>query len=199
MSSSPYRLGLWLEYFTVGYNVIEAIVALSFGQMAGSIALISFGLDSIVESLSGTILIWRLRQHEGLSPEREAAIERRAEQFVAITFWVLGAYVLWQAMEKLRAASAPGSSWVGIGLAIASLIVMPALARAKHRVGRQLGSRALLADAKETLACAWLSAALLLGLMGNAVLGFWQADPLASLAIVAFLLREGWKTWNDED
>lgn len=167
--------------------------------MAGSIALISFGLDSIVESLSGTILIWRLRQHEGLSPEREAAIERRAEQFVAITFWVLGAYVLWQAMEKLRAASAPGSSWVGIGLAIASLIVMPALARAKHRVGRQLGSRALLADAKETLACAWLSAALLLGLMGNAVLGFWQADPLASLAIVFFLLREGWETWNDED
>lgn len=191
-----YKKALGLEYFTVGYNVLEAVAAIVFGGIASSIALIGFGLDSIVESLSGLVLIWRLRQHGNVSEADEEHIERRAMRFVAITFFVLAAYVLFESARKLSGRDVPAPSLPGIVIAILSLIIMPLLARAKIHVGGHIGSAALVADAKETLACAFLSAALLIGLGANYLFGFWQADPLVGLAIVAFLVREGREVWE---
>lgn len=192
-----YRKGLWLEYFTVGYNILEAAVSILFGALAGSIALIGFGLDSIVESLSGLVLIWRLRQHGKISEEDEERIERKAARFVALTFLVLGLYVLYESVKKLALAEVPEPSLPGIVIALVSLVVMPFLTWQKYRTGRQMGSRALVADAKETLACSFLSVALLLGLGLNYLFGYWAADPVVGLVIVAFLFREGWLTWRE--
>ena len=192
-----YTKGLRLEYFTVGYNVLEAIVSIIFGSIANSIALIGFGLDSIVESLSGLVLIWRLRQHGRISREAEESIEKRATQFVAITFFILGLYVLFESIKKLVLAEIPGPSLPGIAIAMASLIAMPLLTWQKYKTGKQINSRALVADSKETLACAFLSAALLIGLGTNYLFGFWQADPVVGLIIVAFLFREGWEGWKE--
>lgn len=192
-----YRRGLHLEYFTVGYNVLEAAAAIVFGGMAGSIALVGFGLDSIVESLSGAVLIWRLRQHGKLSKEAEARVERRAVRFVALTFFILGLYILFESVSKLVGAEAPEPSLPGMIIAAVSLAVMLPLTWQKHRTGKVIGSRALLADARETLACAFLSVALLLGLGANYLFGFWQADPIVGLIIVAFLFREGWSGWRE--
>jgi divalent metal cation (Fe/Co/Zn/Cd) transporter len=182
---------LRLSWFTVGYNVAEAVLSLLFGSAAGSIALIGFGLDSIVESLSGLVMVWRLRGHEGLSEAEEEALERRAERFVAATFLILAAYVLFESAEKLISRDIPDPSLPGIAIAAASLVVMPWLARRKRRVAAQIGSRALAADAKETMFCAALSVALLLGLSANYLFGLWQADPVCGLVIVGFLVKEG--------
>jgi divalent metal cation (Fe/Co/Zn/Cd) transporter len=193
-----YKKGLYLEYFTVGYNVAEAVVSIVFGHIANSIALIGFGLDSVVESLSGTVLIWRLRQHGKVSEEKEDAVEKKATKFVAITFFVLGLYVLFQSVKKLLVEEIPDPSLPGIIIAIASLGIMPILAWQKFDVGKQIQSQALLADSKETLACFFLSAALLLGLGSNYVFGFWQADPIVGLIIVVFLFREGREAWEED-
>ena len=192
-----YRKGLFLEYFTVGYNVIEAAVSILFGGMAGSIALVGFGLDSIVESLSGLVLIWRLHKHNKISEEEEEKIEKRAARFVAVTFFILGIYILFESIQKLVTAEAPESSLPGIIIALVSLAAMPLLAWQKARTGRQIGSRALVADSKETLVCGFLSVALLLGLGLNYLFGLWQADPVVGLIIVAFLFREGWEGWTE--
>jgi len=192
-----YKKGLRLEYFTVGYNLLEAIVSILFGIIANSIALVGFGLDSIVESLSGLVLIWRLKQHGRISEETEERIEKRATRFVAITFFLLGAYILYESIEKLVASEAPEPSLPGIVIAVASLIVMPLLSWQKYKTGNQINSRALIADSRETLACAFLSVALLLGLGLNYLAGFWQADPIAGLIIVAFLFKEGWESWSE--
>jgi len=192
-----YRKGLRLEYFAVGYNVLEAVASIVFGLIAGSIALIGFGLDSVVESLSGLVLIWRLRQHGRVSREVEERVERRAIRFVAITFFVLGLYVLFESIKRLVVAEAPAPSVPGMIIAGASLIAMPLLTWQKYKTGKQINSRALVADSKETLACALLSVALLLGLGANYWFGFWQADPIVGLIIVAFLFREGWEGWKE--
>ena len=192
-----YKRGLRLEYFTVGYNIIEAIVSIIFGSIANSIALVGFGLDSIVESLSGFVLIWRLGKHTKISKLEEERIEKKAMKFVAITFFVLGLYVLFQSANKLILVEIPDPSLPGIIIAMASIIVMPILARRKYQTGKQINSRALVADSKETLACAFLSIALLLGLGSNYVFGFWQADPIVGLIIVIFLFREGLGGWKE--
>lgn len=192
-----YRKGLYLEYFTVVYNALEAIASIVFGGIAGSIALIGFGLDSIVESLSGLVLIWRLRQHGVISEEAEERVEKRAVRFVAITFFVLGLYVLFQSIKKLVAVEMPEASVPGMLIAVASLVFMPLLAWQKNRTGKEIKSRALVADSRETLACAFLSVALLLGLGANYLFGFWQADPIVGLIIVLFLFREGWEGWEE--
>ncbi|MFC2070368.1 cation diffusion facilitator family transporter [Chloroflexota bacterium] len=192
-----YRKGLLLEYFNVLYNIVEAILSIVFGSIAGSIALIGFGLDSIVESLSSLVLIWCLRQHGKISPEEEERIERRATRFVAITFFILGGYVLFESIKKLVTAEIPETSLPGIIIAAVSLVIMPFLAWQKYKTGKQIGSMALVADSKETWACAYLSAALLLGLGLNYLFGFWQADPIVGLIIVAFLCREGWGSWKE--
>lgn len=195
---NSYKKALWLEYFTVGYNVFEAIVSIGFGAISNSTAMIGFGLDSIVESLSGLVLIWRLTQKD-LSEEEEEKIERKAARLVAITFFVLAAYVLYESINKLVNQEIPARSLAGILIAVASLIVMPLLAWQKQKVGKEINSKALIADSKETLACAWLSVALLLGLGANFFFGFWQADPIAGIAIVFFLVKEGMEAWRESN
>lgn len=192
-----YKKGLWLEYFTVGYNIVEAVVSIVFGAIARSIALVGFGLDSVVESLSGFVLIWRLRQHGKISLEEEERVEKRAMRFVALTFFILGLYVLYQSVKRWIGKEIPDPSLPGIIIAIVSMIVMPVLTWQKYQTGKQISSRALIADSKETLACAFLSAALLLGLGCNYLFGFWQADPIVGLIIVAFLFREGMENWKE--
>ena len=192
-----YKRGLRLEYFTVAYNFLEAVASIVFGGLAGSIALVGFGLDSIVESLSGLVLIWRLGQHGSLSAAQEERVERRAMRFVAITFFVLAAYVLYESLRKLILLERPEHSLPGIIIAFVSIVVMPFLAWRKRTTGEAIGSRALVADSKETLVCAVLSLALLIGLGANYLFGFWLADPIVGLLIVAFLLREGWEGWRE--
>jgi divalent metal cation (Fe/Co/Zn/Cd) transporter len=195
----PYKKGISLEYFTIGYNVFEAVASMVFGFLAGSIALVGFGLDSVVESLSGFILLWRLKKHESLTEEEEEKVERKAIRFVAVTFFILGAFVLFESVKKLLYAEIPEPSLPGIIISLLSLIIMPILAHKKYRVGMEIGSKALVADSKETFACALLSVALLLGLGLNYVVGIWWADPVAALVIVFFLFREGWEGWKGEE
>jgi len=192
-----YKKGLYLEYFTVAYNILEAIVSIVFGSIASSIALVGFGLDSIVESISGLVLIWRLSQHGKISRAAEERLEKRATRFVAITFFILGTYVLFQSIRKLMVEEIPEPSLPGIIIATASIIVMPLLTWQKYITGKQINSRALVADSKETLACAFLSIALLLGLGANYLFGFWQADSIVGLIIVLFLFKEGWEGWKE--
>ena len=176
-----------LEYFTIGWNSLEAVVAITAGWLAGSIALVGFGLDSIIETASGAALLWRLRQRGDF----EAAAESRALRFVGLTFFALAAYVTYESVRDLRGAQRPEQSLLGIALAAVSLVVMPLLGRAKRRLARQLNSRALAADGMETYLCSYLSFALLFGLGLNAWLSWWWADPVAALLMVAFMVREG--------
>lgn len=192
-----YKKALFLEYFTVAYNLLEAFVSILFGSLANSIALIGFGLDSIVESLSGMVLVWRLLKHGKISPEQEEKIERRAQGFVAITFFILSSYVLYESIGKLITQEIPEPSLPGIIIAVVSIIVMPILMIQKYRTGQIINSKALIADSKETLACAFLSVALLIGLSTNYLFGFWQADPIVGIIIVVFLVREGIENWQE--
>lgn len=195
------RRGLWLEYLTVGWNVIEGLIAIGAGMAAGSVALIGFGIDSFVESVSGSVLIWRLRAETtgSADDDRLEQIERRAERLVGLSFLVLGAYVAFEAVRTLVAREEPAASPVGIGLTLLSLVVMLWLARAKRRTGEALSSRALIADSQQTFACWYLSATTLAGLTLNAVFGLWWADPVAALVIVVFLVREGVEALRGED
>lgn len=183
-----------LEYFTVGWNVVEAGVALAAGGAASSIALIGFGLDSIIESISGLTLLWRFKQHS----VDEMSAESRAVKIVGLTFFALASYVVYEAAGDLWFRRAPEFSLVGFILAAVSLIVMPILGTAKRRVARALGSRALAADAMETLFCAYLSATLLLGLGLNGWRGWWWADPAAGLVLSGFMVREGFEALRGE-
>lgn len=192
-----YKKALFLEYFTVGYNLLEAFVSILFGSLANSIALVGFGLDSIVESLSGMVLVWRLLKHGKISAEQEEKIEKRAQRFVAISFFILSAYVLYESIGKLIRQEIPEPSLPGIIIAIVSIIVMPILMMQKYRTGQSINSKALIADSKETLACAFLSVALLIGLSTNYLFGFWQADPIVGIIIVIFLVREGIENWQE--
>ena len=192
-----FKKGLRLEYFTIAYNILEAAASIIFGSMANSMALIGFGLDSIVESLSGLVLVWRLRQHGRISEADEDRLERRATRLVAVTFFILGAYVSFQSVKNLISADIPDPSIPGIIIAGVSIVIMPLLTWQKYDTGKQIDSRALIADSKETLACALLSVALILGLGANQLFGFWQADPIVGLIIAAFLFREGWEGWHE--
>lgn len=194
------KKALLLSYFTVGYNIIEGIVSIIAGILAsGSIALIGFGLDSFIESLSGGIMIWRFNKHGKVSEEDEEKIEKRATKLVAITFFILAVYVLYESIRKLYLHEKPESSLFGIIIAIVSMIVMPVLFYAKLKTGKALNSSSLIADSKETLACVFLSVALLIGLVLNYVFGFWQADPIVGFVIVIFLIKEGIETIREED
>lgn len=181
-----------LESLTIAWNLIEAAVAIGAGWLAGSVALVGFGLDSIIETVAASALYIRFRAEiHGASKEAAEAHEARALRIVGITFLALALYILFEAGSSLWLRDAPDRSRVGIALAAVSLAVMPLLAWAKHRTGRALGSRALIADAKETLACSYLSLALLLGLGAHSLFGWWWADPVAALAMLPWLVREG--------
>lgn len=186
-----HQKGLVTEYFTVGWNVLEGIIAIAAGVISGSIALVGFGLDSFIEVASGLVLIWRLRKHEFSDEEEEEAAEKKAIFFVGVTFFLLALYVTYESGKKLLIQEQPEESLIGIILAVVSLIVMPLLALYKKRIATEINSRALRADALETLACSYLSFTLLLGLGANALFGWWWADPLSALAMVYFLIKEG--------
>jgi divalent metal cation (Fe/Co/Zn/Cd) transporter len=187
-----------LEQATIGWNVVEGCVALGAGWMAGSIALVGFGLDSAIESVSAATVLHHLRAEAGGQGEREAdAGERRSLRVVGVTFFLLSAYVLYQAVTTLWRRDRPEESALGIALACVSLTLMPILGWLKLRTGRTLACRALLADAKETFACAYLSFTLLAGLALNALFGWWWADPVAALAMLPFVLHEGWEALRE--
>jgi cation diffusion facilitator family transporter len=184
--------GIRLEWFTIGWNSVEAVVAIGTGLLAGSIALVGFGLDSVIETGAGLIVLWRLRREvAGAHDDHVERAERLALRFVGLTFLALGVYVLYESAHKLLSREVPAESWIGIGLAVCSLIVMPLLAVRKRAVARALGSRALAADAVETLVCSYLSLTLLLGLGLNALAGWWWADPVAALAMLPLIFKEG--------
>ena len=193
--------GLRLEYLTVGWNFVEGLIAVGAGLAAGSIALVGFGVDSFVESISGSVLIWRLRAEAvgGADEERIEYVERRASRLVAVSFLILAAYVAFEATRTLAAQDRPDASPVGIVLTIVSLAVMLWLARAKRDTGEALGSRALIADSHQTFACWYLSATTLAGLALNALFGLWWADPIAALIIAVFLVREAREAWEGEE
>jgi len=195
---SLHQRALLLSYVTVGYNLLEGALSLLAGYLAGSIALVGFGLDSVVESLSGGIMIWRFRRHADLTTAEEERREKLAVKMVGWTFFAIAAYVLYESLEKLVLREAPAKSLLGIIIALVSLILMPLLFALKVRTSAGLGSASLRADAKQNLACAFLSLALLVGLGLNYVAGIWQADPLIGLIIGAVLVREGYHTLKEE-
>ena len=190
-----HRRALWLEYSTVGWNVVEAVVAIGAGAIAGSVALIGFGADSAIEVISAVGLLWRLRKagpHAAVN--EESAAEKRALYVVAVTFFVLAGYITWEAVRSLISREPPLTSPVGIILAVVSLLVMTGLASVKQWTGREMGSRALVADSKETWVCSYLSLTLLLGVGAYAVFGWWWADPVGALAMLPVILWQGWET-----
>lgn len=186
------RLAVTLVAGTMLYNVVEAIIATVWGSKAESIALFGFGLDSIIECAAASVMLWhlvaQLRGDNGESRERK---ERTVRRFIGGTFLALALYLVFQAGWTLWGREPPSKSGVGIVLAVASLIIMPAIALGKLRVARELGSKALRAEAKETLVCSYLSFTLLLGLGANALAGWWWADPVAAFLMVPWLVEEG--------
>lgn len=183
------RRGRRLEYFTITWNIAEGVIAIVAGAIAGSISLVGFGIDSLIEVTSGAALLWRMTMDA--DAERRESIERRSLQIVGWCFLALAAYIAYEAAMSLWKHEPPERSVPGIALAVVSLAVMPLLSRAKKKVAAALGSAAMRADAKQTEFCAYLSAILLVGLLLNAVLGWWWADPLAALIMVPIIANEG--------
>jgi divalent metal cation (Fe/Co/Zn/Cd) transporter len=177
---------------SVGYNLVEALVALTAGAVAGSIALIGFGLDSLVEMSSGLVILWQFRH---AVPESR---ERLALRLIAVSFFALAGYVTVESVRNLVGGGEPAPSPVGIALATLSLLVMPVLSWAQRRTGRALNSGSVVADSKQTLLCTYLSAVLLVGLVLNALVGWSWADPLAGLVIAAVAVREGIEAWRGD-
>lgn len=180
------RRGFALEYFSVVWMIAEAAVAVTAGILAGSVALLGFGLDSLIELASALIVIWQLRG-ETAGEDRDT----RAVRLVGVTFFALAAYLTAAAIRDLVTGARPASSTAGLAITAAALVVMPVLAVAKRRTGQALGSHTLVADSAETAFCAYTSAAALLGVALNAGLGWWQADPIAGLVIAALAVKEG--------
>lgn len=195
-STARTRLGRQAQLLagaSVAYNVVEAVIAIAAGVVAGSVALIGFGLDSVVEVSSGLIILWQFRHR---LPESR---ERIALRLMAMSFFVLAAYVSFESVTALVRGDEPDTSPVGIGLAAASLVIMPFLSWGQRRTGEALGSSAVVADSTQTLLCTYLSAVLLLGLVLNATLGWFWADPVAGLIIAGVAVREGREAWGGED
>jgi divalent metal cation (Fe/Co/Zn/Cd) transporter len=183
------RRGQRLEYFTIGYNGLEGLVSIVAGAIAGSVSLIGFGLDSIIEVTSGAVLLWRL--HHDLDHSRRERVERTTLRIVGGCFVALAAYIAYESATTLIGHEVPKRSIPGIIVATVSVIVMPLLARAKRRVAAGIGSGAMQADSRQTDFCTYLSAILLGGLLLNAVAGWWWADPVAGLVMVPIIAKEG--------
>lgn len=187
-----------LEIFTVSWNAVEAVVGMVAGLAAGSVALVGFALDSVAESASGGVLLWRLRA-EGRGTHTSEEAERKAVRGVALAFFALALYVGGRSICALIARDRPDASVVGVVLTVVSLIVMPILARRKRCAAVDLDSRSLDADASQTNLCTYLSAIVLVGLLLNATLGWWWADPVAAIGIAFLAAREGLELWRTED
>jgi divalent metal cation (Fe/Co/Zn/Cd) transporter len=200
-----HRRAVRLEYFTIGWNVIEAVVAIGAGVIAGSVALVGFGVDSGIEVISAVGLLWRLKRagpDADVAEEQEA--ERRALFIVALTFFLLAAYIAYEGIGALVSREEPETSPVGLVLSAVSLAIMPVLAYAKQRTGDQMDSRALVADSIETWVCSYLSLSLLAGVGLHALFGWWWADPVGALAMLPVIVWQGWETLaearqHDED
>ncbi|MCB0910134.1 MAG: cation transporter [Propionibacteriaceae bacterium] len=180
----------FLVTFTIAYNVAEATVALLAGSFAGSAALLGFGLDSVIEVSSAVAVAWQFSRGD------HEAREKAALRLIALSFFGLAGFVTYDAVAGLLAGHAAEHSVVGIVVAALSLVIMPVVSRIQRRTGRELGSRSAVADSKQTLLCSYMSGALLIGLVANAALGWWWADPLAALAIAVLAVREGVSAWR---
>jgi divalent metal cation (Fe/Co/Zn/Cd) transporter len=188
------RRARWLSWASLGYMALEGLVAVVAGIAAGSIALIGFGIDSAIEGFASVVIVWRFTGWRTFSH----AAESRAQKLVAIQFFILAPYVAVEAVRALANAHHPEESIVGIVLAAASVIVMPALGRAKQRIGGRIGSSATASEGKQNLLCAYLAAALLVGLLGNALFGAWWLDPVVALLIAYVAVQEGREAWRGE-
>lgn len=197
---APNERARWVRYarllagLGVGWHAVEATVAVFAGILAGSIALVGFGADSVVEALAGFIVLWRFAAMRASSEQAE----RRAQQMIAASFFLIAAYVSVEAARNLIGGEIPHASWLGIGLAAFTAMTMPVLARAKAKVGNRLGSSATKSEGQQNMLCAYLSVALLVGLGANALLGWWWADPLTALIIAGVAVKEGWETWKGD-
>jgi divalent metal cation (Fe/Co/Zn/Cd) transporter len=183
-----------LSWLSLAWMTVEGAVAITAALVAGSVALLGFGLDSVIEALASVIVIWRFTGDRRLSDHAE----QRAQRLVALSFFLLAPYVAQDAIRTLIAGDHPSISWVGIGLSISSLILMPVLGRAKQSIGSQLGSGATADEGAQNLLCAYLAAGVLAGLIVNAALGWWWADPLIALGIAGLAVKEGRETWRGE-
>jgi divalent metal cation (Fe/Co/Zn/Cd) transporter len=183
-----------LAWLGVGWHGVEAAVAVGAGFAAGSIALVGFGADSLIESFAGFILLWRFAASRAASEDAE----RRAQKLIALSFYAIAAYVAAEALRSLVGADEPSASWVGIAFAAVTLVAMPPLALAKARLGARLGSAATRSEGRQNLLCAYLSAALLAGLLANAIAGVWWLDPVVGLVIAAVAVEEGREAWRGE-
>jgi divalent metal cation (Fe/Co/Zn/Cd) transporter len=191
------RRGRALEIFTVLWTALEGIIGVVLGWLAGSVALIGFGADSFIEAGSGAILLWRLQA--GREPDQDLAAEARAVRLVGASLVALAVYILYESASALIHQRTAEASIPGIVLSVIAMVVMPLLANAKRRVAAVLNSRALEADALQSMLCMYLSAILLGGLLLNAALGWWWADPVAALAMTPVIVREGIEAWREGD
>jgi len=183
-----------LAWLGVGWHGVEAAIAIGAGLVAGSIALIGFGADSLIESFAGFILLWRFAASRVTSEDAE----RWAQKLIAVSFYVIAAYVGFEAVRSLLTGDRPEASWVGIGLAAITLVTMPPLAIAKGRIGEKLGSSATKSEGQQNMLCAYLSGALLVGLGANALFGLWWADPVTALLIAGVAVKEGRESWRGD-
>ena len=196
--ASVKRQALLLSFFTVAYNLAEGTVAMIGSSMSGSTALLAFGIDSFVESLSGCVMIWRFWSYEPTEDEQAfEQVDQTASRLVACSLLVLGAYIILDSSWALYYHELPNTSLIGIGIATASLIVTPVLFWLKYRLGKYIGSQSMVADSKEALACMLLSATLLLGLGALYIWRLWWIDPVCGIVIASLVLREGYLTWRE--
>ena len=183
-----------LSWLSLAWMTVEGAVAIAAGIVAGSIALVGFGLDSAIEGFASVIIIWRFTGHRVFSH----AAEQRAQKLVAVQFFLLAPYVAFESIKGLVAGDHPDVSWVGIGLAVGSVVFMPMLGIAKQRLADQLGSAATAGEGRQNMLCAYLAGALLVGLLGNALVGAWWLDPAVGLLIAGVAVKEGTEAWRGE-
>jgi divalent metal cation (Fe/Co/Zn/Cd) transporter len=183
-----------LSWLSLAWMTLEGAIALVAGFVAGSIALVGFGLDSVIEGVASVIIIWRFTGHRVFSQRAED----RAQKLVAVQFFVLAPYVGFEAVRTLVTGDRPDVSWVGVGLAAGSVVIMPVLGIAKQRLAEQLGSAATKGEGRQNMLCAYLAGALLIGLLGNALVGAWWLDPAVGLLIAAVAVKEGIEAWHGD-
>jgi len=181
-----------LAWVGIGWHGVEAAIAVGAGIIAGSIALIGFGADSLIESVAGIILLWRFASSRSSSEDAE----RRAQKLIGLSFYLIAAYVGFEALRSLLVGERPEASWIGIGLSVITLLTMPPLAIVKARIGERIGSSATKSEGQQNMLCAYLSAALLIGLGANALFGLWWADPVTALLIAGVAVKEGREAWQ---
>ena len=199
MIKSSKKSVLFLSYFTIIYNIIEGIISIFIGTLAGSISLVGFGLDSFIESLSSGVVLWRFKFHGDACDMERKKIEKKATRFIGMTLFILATYVAFESIHKLLLDKATEPTIAGLIIPIISIMVMIFLYQAKSHIGNEMHSHSLIADSKQTLACIFLSLAVLTGFMFNYLFDFWQADPIAGLIIAFLLVREGHRAIKEEE